>query len=95
MTSTLKFEHTFTKEPRYGELSDELFETPSNATIEFSIGDDGIWLAANQKGFLHLARIFAELGTQEFEKGYHVHKPEWLRKEAGSKQEVSVEVLHA
>jgi len=88
----LKFEHTFLEEPRYGEFSDELWETPSEAKIQFSIGDDGVWLVANSQGFLHLARIFAELGTRSFEEGYHFHKSEWFAKEPGSSREVSIEV---
>jgi hypothetical protein len=88
----LKFEHFFEETPRYGEFSDELWETPPEAKICFSICDEGVWLAANSQGFLHLARIFAELGTRSFEPGYHFHMPEWFNGEAGSKQEVSIEV---
>jgi hypothetical protein len=90
----MRFEHQFVEEPRYGEISDELFETPSEARIEFSINDEGVWLSANSEGFLHLARIFAELGTRHFEEGYHFHRPEWFKTPSGSEQEVSVEVFN-
>ena len=56
----LKFEHQFEEDPRWGDLSIAT-ETPVGAKIEFSTGAEGIWLAANAEGFLHLARLFAEL----------------------------------
>ena len=91
----LKFEHVFEEEPDYVGLSPELFETPVDAKIEFSVGDDGIWLSANSQGFLHLARIFAELGVRDFgEKGTHFHQPSWLKKPHGPTQEVSVELYN-
>ena len=91
----LKFEHEFEEAPKFGEISDELYETPSGVRIEFSNADNGIWLAANPEGFLHLARIFAELGMRELPNGYHFHRS-WLKpaKASDSKMEVSVELLH-
>jgi hypothetical protein len=88
----LKFEHQFVEEPRYGQISDELFETPPEAKIQFSIREDGIWLWANSQGFLHLARVFAEFGMRDFEEGFHIHYPEWFEKSAGSKQEMTVAI---
>ena len=90
----LKFEHVFEEYPRYGDLTVDIMDNPPGAKIEFSVNDEGIWLASNREGFLYLARIFAELGTWALEPGYHFHRPEWL-KDAGSKQEVSVELLDA
>jgi hypothetical protein len=89
----LKFEHVFVDEPEFGQFSDELYDKPPDAKIEFSVDTDGIWLAANSEGFLYLARLFAELGTRRFESGYHFHRPEWLKKPEGAAGEVSVEVL--
>ncbi len=90
-----KFEHVFEEEPDYVGLSPELLETPANAKIEFSIGDDGVWLSANSQGFLHLARIFAELGTRDFgEEGTHFHRSSWLKKPHDPKQTVSVELYN-
>jgi len=89
----LRFEHIFEEEPRYGDLTVDVMENPPAAKIEFSVGDDGVWLAANAEGFLYLARIFAEMGVRKLEPGYHFHRREWLRKSAGSEQQVSVELL--
>jgi hypothetical protein len=93
----LRFEHCFEEDPRYGDLTVDIVETPPGVAIEFTTGDDGIWLLANAEGFLHLARIFAELGTRtDLGEGYHFHMPEWLKGRAeGSKQEVSVGLLDA
>jgi len=90
----LKFEHTFEDEPRYGDVSVDILENPAGATIEFSVGDGGLWLSANQEGFLYLARIFAELGSRPLEKGYHFHRPDWLKNADFERKEVSVELLH-
>jgi hypothetical protein len=90
----LQFIHTFEKEPRSGDLSVDTLDNPEGAKIEFSNGDDGIWLAANAEGFLYLARIFAELGTRKLEEGYHFHRADWLKDGNASGQEVSVELLH-
>jgi hypothetical protein len=91
----LKFAHEFEETPRYGEISDELFETPAGARIAFSNADNGIWLAANPEGFLHLARIFAELGTRKLPDGYHFHRSDWLKpgQASDTATEVSVELL--
>jgi hypothetical protein len=90
----LRFEHTFEKDPRWGDLSVDILDNPPGAKIEFSSGDEGIWLAANAQGFLYLARIFAELGTRELEEGYHFHRQDWLKGGSTPGQEVSVELLH-
>ena len=89
----LKFAHEFEEVPQYGDLSDDLYEAPLGAKIEFSNADNGIWLSANSEGFLYLARMFAELGSRDLKEGYHFHRPEWLRPAAAG-QEVSVEVLN-
>ncbi len=88
----LTFLHEFEEQPRWGEISDELYETPAGARIAFFNAENGIWLTANSEGFLHLARIFAELGTRNFGEGYHFHRSEWLKQPAAEGQEVSVEI---
>lgn len=43
--------------------------------IEMKVDANGnFWLSANREGFLHLARVFAEVGLREFPNGYHFHK---------------------
>jgi len=69
----LSFTHDFDEDPKWGDLSVDLDDPSPNARIAFSAGEDGIWVTANAQGFLHLARIFAELGTRELEDGYHFH----------------------
>jgi hypothetical protein len=91
----LKFEHVFEEDSRYGDLTVDI-EAPPGAKIEFSISDNGIWLSANNEGFLHLARIFAELGTRNLEEGYHFHEQDWLAADSKkeSNWEVTVALLH-
>ena len=88
----LKFEHKFEEHPPHGELSVDILANPAGASVEFSVGNDGVWLSANSEGFLYLARIFAELGSRSLERGYHFHRPDWLKSSEG--KEVSVELLH-
>ena len=59
-----------------GSLSIDEEPTPS-ACIKLEIDDEqGFWLQANRAGWLHLAKICAELGLGSYEDGYHFHVDE-------------------
>ena len=91
----LKFAHVFEEASRYSTFTVDVMNDPSSAKIEFQICDQGISLSANLEGYLHRARILAELVTRDFgDEGTHFHKPEWLKKPVGSKQEVSIELFN-
>jgi hypothetical protein len=90
----LKFVHVFEEEPRYSAFTVDILDDPPGARIEFQICEEGIWLSANSEGYLHLARIFAELGTRDFGEGTHFHMHQWLVNPANSKQEVSLEIYN-
>jgi len=78
--------------------SDEQFslefdhDAPANAYVRMEIDKEGdFWLSANQEGYLHLARVFAEMGTRPLEDGYHFHQNSSFRSSEGS-PEFSFEV---
>lgn len=55
------------------------FETDVQPPAKISMTIDnegGFWLTANKDGWQHLARICAELGTANYEDGYHFHVDE-------------------
>lgn len=69
----LEFKHTFEEDPKHGDLTVEKDANPSEQ-IKLNVEDGKtVWLAANKAGWLHLARICAELGTRDLEPGYHFH----------------------
>ena len=44
------------------------------AKVALKVTEDGsFWLNANAQGYLHLAKIFVELGLRKLEPGYHLH----------------------
>ncbi|NHQ87863.1 hypothetical protein HA050_17275 [Iodobacter sp. HSC-16F04] len=50
-------------------------DTPDGATIFMKVDEAGNFcLSANADGFLHMARICAELALGNFPCGYHFHK---------------------
>ncbi len=68
------FRHEFVDGSQDGLLSIET-NTTENQKIRIDLEPGGkIWLSANREGWLHLARICAELGLGEYESGYHFHK---------------------
>jgi len=86
------FTHTFEADPKYSDLSVNL-DLPSGATLKFTTSGSDIWVQANQAGWLHLARICAELGLRpELGKGHHFHRtPDWAW--SSGSPEVSFEVV--
>lgn len=50
-------------------------DVPMPAKIHMKVDEGGtFWLMANREGFLHLARIFSEIGLRDLPNGYHFHK---------------------
>ena len=59
-------------------------DAPPAASICMIVGEDGdFWLRANSEGYLHLARVFAEMGLRRLEDGYHFHVDSAFRTSAG------------
>ena len=74
ITMSKNFIHEFVDSAEDGALS---FDTDVSGPqkIEFEVDQSGnVWLSANQAGWLHLAKICAELGLGSYEPGYHFHK---------------------
>lgn len=68
------FKHEFNDESDGGSLSFDTDAMPP-ARIKLEVDADGdVWIRANPEGWLHLARICAELGMGNYEHGYHFHK---------------------
>jgi hypothetical protein len=71
-------------------------DAPQGARIQIDVDNGNVWLSANRSGWLHLARICAEMGLQTgFNPGYHFHRslPDWGPMRATHEQEVSFELL--
>ena len=49
------------------------FYDPPPESISMVLGEEGFWLSATREGFLHLARVFAEMALRDLEPGYHFH----------------------
>ena len=86
------FSHSFSETPELSDLDVDL-DLPNGARLEFSCKDGDIWVQANQAGWLHLARICAELGMRpEMAQGYHFHRTAAWGASRGP-PEVSFEVI--
>jgi hypothetical protein len=73
---SLKFNHEFDDLSADGMLFTETDLVPP-AKVKLEVDEEGgFWLTANREGFIHLARIFAELGLGNYENGYHFHLDE-------------------
>lgn len=65
------------------------------ARVRMKIDSDGnFWLSANRDGFLHLARVFAELGLRDFQAEYHFHKDESFKHPKGGVPEFTFGLIH-
>ncbi len=88
----LEFRHAFAEDPPCGDLSVETsVSKDEKIAVNIENGKD-IWLSANKAGWLHLARICAELGTRELEPGYHFHLTFDFKSSDGKGKEFSFEV---
>jgi len=74
MASRSEFVQLFEDLSSDGMLSLDL-DPPANAVILVDQEAGGkVWVSANSGGWLHLARICAELGLGKYEPGYHFHR---------------------
>lgn len=70
------FTHEFEDGSADGMLSIDTDTSPP-AKIKMTVdAEGGFWMSANREGWLHLARVAAELGLGKYEDGYHFHKDE-------------------
>ena len=68
----LKFEHVFEDDPPLSDLTVSI-APPKDAIVGVRVDQKAVLLYANAEGFLHLAKIFAEIGTRDLEEEYHIH----------------------
>ena len=88
----LRFVHEFEDDPPLGDFEVEL-DPPEGSHIQFQLDGRDIWLSANREGWLHLARICAEMGLHtESRPGYHFHRAYDWNESPGPGQEVSFEL---
>jgi hypothetical protein len=86
------FAHDFDDDPARGDFDVDL-DTQPGIRIQFSVDDGDIWLSANSAGWLHLARICAEMGLHSnFRAGYHFHRTLDWKDSPGTQHEVSFEL---
>jgi hypothetical protein len=92
MARHCEFVHAFEDLSSDGMLSLDL-DPPPGAVIRIDLEEGGkVWLSANRTGWLHLARICAELGLAEYEPGFHFHRDPRFADSDGSGPEVSFEI---
>ena len=69
-----KFVHEFEDDPPHGDFEVDL-DAPAGTQIQFELEGENIWLSADRAGWLHLARICAEMALHSGSKpGYHFHR---------------------
>jgi hypothetical protein len=74
MSKKHRFVHEFEDDPPHGDFEVDL-DPPPGARVQFRLDGSDIWLSANRPGWLHLARICAEMGLHtESTNGYHFHR---------------------
>lgn len=90
-----QFLHEFEIDLPVGDLDVDL-DPPPNATIRFDLNGTELWVAANRAGWLHLARVCAEIALQpNLAPGWHFHRAyDWSESKTPG-QEVSFELLSA
>jgi hypothetical protein len=92
MSMKHRFVHEFEDDPPHGDFDVEL-DPPAGARVRFNLDGHAIWLSANRAGWLHLARICAEMGLHSQSKeGYHFHRGYDLKRRFEAGREVSFEL---
>ena len=92
MPQQREFHYRFEDLSGVGMLTTDL-QPPRGAKIVINIEDGNrVWLSANPAGWLHLARIGAELGTSSYKLGFHFHRDFNFGETAGGGPEVTFEV---
>jgi hypothetical protein len=88
-----RFAHEFEDDPPLGDFDIDL-DPPHGTRIQFDVNDKDIWLSANRAGWLHLARICAEMALHsQFKPGYHFHRTADWKDSVGDRHDVSFELL--
>ena len=86
------FIHEFDDNPPQGDF-DVALDVPPGASIQFELDGANIWVSANRAGWLHLARICAEMGMHaESTPGYHFHRTYDWKESRSTGQEISFEL---
>ncbi len=87
-----QFVHEFEDDPPHGDFEVDL-DAPAGAQIRFELQGENICLRADREGWLHLARICAEMAMHSGSKpGYHFHRSYDWKTSSGSGKEVSFEL---
>jgi hypothetical protein len=87
-----RFVHEFEDDPPLGDFDIEL-DAPKGAHILFDLNGRAIWVSANRAGWLHLARICAEMALHSQNKpGYHSHRMNDWKDSVGPEHEVPFEL---
>lgn len=87
-----RFVHEFEDDPPHGDFDVDL-DPPPDARVQFSIDGGNIWVSANRSGWLHLARICAEMGLHsQASPGYHFHRAQDWKPSSSSGDEVAFEL---
>ena len=90
----LRFVHEFEDGSPLAELSVSQ-ELPEGAIAGIRVDQKAVLLYANSEGFLHLARIFAELGTRNLEERYHLHFGPDFEVNGAGPDEVELTIMHS
>jgi hypothetical protein len=86
------FAHGFEDDPPRSDFDLDL-DAPDGVRIKCDVNDGEIWLSANRAGWLHLAKICAEMALHsQFKPGYHFHRTSDWKDSEGPKHEVSFEL---
>ena len=87
-----QFVHQFEDDPFLSDFEIDL-DPPSAGRIRFEVDGKDIWLSANRVGWLHLARVCAEMGLHsKFKPGYHIHRSFDLSDSSAPLQRVTFEL---
>lgn len=87
-----RFAHEFDDDPKHGDFDVDL-SLPDGARIRFDAKHNDIWLSANKAGWLHLAKMCAEMAMHsQFKGGYHFHRAHDWKESSELGNEVSFEL---
>ena len=84
-----KFVHEVDDDPALSDFDIDI-DLPPGAKVQFSLDDGNIWVSANRAGWLHLARVCAEMALHSrFRPGYHFHQTFDWTSSGGTEPDVS------
>jgi hypothetical protein len=87
-----RFIHEFEDAPPLGDFDVDI-DLPPGARLRIDVDQNGIWVSGDRAGWLHLARIAAEMGMQsQLENGYHFHRSADWRESRTPVPEVTFEL---